>query len=155
RGIALEHLSAFHHRAGRGLGSAAEAISAVCVFRSAHGSDRLRAHAERRPRARARNHLSGKLTGGPGVNMAVLRTYETMSHSQVYSMGAIDLFADARTSKPPRPQAGPPASPVILPLLGEFHFFVTKRVTPPTAVYDPPHEFISWTNRSGFFLFSG
>jgi hypothetical protein len=83
--------------------------------------------------------------------MAVIHTYERISHSPVYSMGAIDLFADARTTKP----ADSKLRPVVPPLLGEFRFFVTDRLTPPVAFYDPPFEFISWSNRSGFFLFSG
>jgi hypothetical protein len=85
------------------------------------------------------------------VSMAVIRTYETISHSPVYSMGAIDLFAEAQTAKP----ADSKLKPVVPPLLGEFRFFVTDRLTPPAAAYDPPFEFISWSNRSGFFLFSG
>lgn len=58
--------------------------------------------------------------------------------------GATDLFAAARTN----PKSVPP-------LLGEVSFLITKRVTAPAATYDPPLEFITLNNRSGYFLFPG
>jgi|SRR6266404_3341356 len=76
--------------------------------------------------------------------MAVPRTYERFAHTPVYATAGIDKFAAARL----------PAGE-IPPVLGEVTFFVTGRVTAPAATYDPPRELISWTNRSGFFLFSG
>ncbi|MEK6279409.1 MAG: hypothetical protein AABN95_03570 [Acidobacteriota bacterium] len=76
--------------------------------------------------------------------MAVLRNYERYIQTSAWVLGGIDLFAAARTTKKEVP-----------PILGEVNFFITRRLTPPVAVYDPPLEFISTTNPSGYFLFPG
>jgi hypothetical protein len=85
------------------------------------------------------------------VSMAVIQTYERINHGLLYSMGGIDLFAGERSAKP----AGPILKPIVPPLLGAFRFYITHRLTAPVAAYEPPYELISWSNRSGFFLFSG
>jgi hypothetical protein len=56
----------------------------------------------------------------------------------------MDLFAAAQTARTAVP-----------PVLGAVNFFVTERLTAPANTYDPPLEFVSWTNPSGYFLFSG
>lgn len=76
--------------------------------------------------------------------MAGERIYERFNHASTWVLGAMDLFAAARTQKT-----------VIPPILGAVRFFVTERLTNPASTYDPPLEFVSWTNPSGFFLFSG
>ena len=76
--------------------------------------------------------------------MAVERIYERFNHASTWILGALDLFAAARTTKTTVP-----------PILGAVNFFVTQRVTAPANTYDPPLEFVSWTNPSGYFLFSG
>jgi hypothetical protein len=76
--------------------------------------------------------------------MTIERTYERFTHSITWVLGAIDLFAAARLSKKGVP-----------PILGDVNFLLTKRLSAPVADYDPPLELISWTNSSGYFLFSG
>lgn len=76
--------------------------------------------------------------------MAVVRTYEQFTQTPSFAIGAIDSFALLRSTRNQIPR-----------VLGEVKFFVTRRVSPPAVVYDPPLELVSWTNRSGFFLFSG
>lgn len=76
--------------------------------------------------------------------MAVVRTYEQFTHTQSFAIGAKDSFALLRSTKNQIPQ-----------VLGEFKFLVTRRVSPPAIVFDPPLELVSFTNRSGFFIFSG
>ena len=77
--------------------------------------------------------------------MSVARTYEQITHTGAQLVrGAIDQFAAARITRGRVP-----------PVLGEVNFFITRRLTPPAVTYEPPLELISWTNRSGFFLFSG
>jgi len=76
--------------------------------------------------------------------MAVVRTYEQFTHTPSFAMGGIDSFALLRNTKGQVPR-----------VLGEVRFFVTRRVSAPAQVYDPPLELISWANRSGFFLFTG
>jgi hypothetical protein len=66
-------------------------------------------------------------------------------------MAAIDDFALARSSRDVRDATRPSKIPTVL---GEVSFFVTNRVSPPVK-YDPPLELVHWTNRSGFFGFSG
>ena len=76
--------------------------------------------------------------------MAVERIYERFNHASTWILGALDLFAAARTPKTAVP-----------PILGAVNFFVTERLTAPGNTYDPPLEFVSRTNPSGYFLFSG
>ncbi len=76
--------------------------------------------------------------------MAVVRTYEQFTHTPSFALGGIDSFALLRSTKGQIPR-----------VLGEVSFLVTRRVSPPAQVYDPPLELITWTNRSGFFLFNG
>lgn len=76
--------------------------------------------------------------------MAVVRTYEQFTNTPAFAIGGIDSFALLRSTKNEIPA-----------VLGEVRFFVTRRVSPPAVVYDPPLELVSWKNRSGFFLFSG
>lgn len=76
--------------------------------------------------------------------MAVVRTYEQFTHTPSFAIGGRDSFAMLRSTRNQIP-----------PVLGEVRFFVTRRVSPPAVVYDPPLEAVSWTNRSGFFLFNG
>jgi hypothetical protein len=56
----------------------------------------------------------------------------------------MDLFAAVQTAKTAVP-----------PILGGVNFFVMERLSGPVNTYDPPLEFVSWTNPSGYFLFSG
>jgi len=76
--------------------------------------------------------------------MAIVRTYEQFTHTPSFALGGIDSFALLRNTKGQIPR-----------IVGEVKFFVTRRVSPPAEVYDPPLELINWTNRSGFFLFNG
>jgi hypothetical protein len=76
--------------------------------------------------------------------MAVVRTYEQFTHTPSFALGGIDSLAFTRSTKGQIP-----------PVLGEVKFFITRRVSPPLQTFDPPLELIHWTNRSGFFLFSG
>jgi hypothetical protein len=70
--------------------------------------------------------------------------YERFTHTSAFALGAVDLFAAARTTKGQ-----------VTAILGEVDFLLTERLTPPAVTYEPPLEFVSWINRGGFFLFSG
>ena len=76
--------------------------------------------------------------------MAVVRTYEQFTNTPTFAIGGRDGLAMLRSTRNQIPE-----------VLGEFRFFVTRRVSPPVVVYDPPLELVSLKNRSGFFLFSG
>ena len=76
--------------------------------------------------------------------MAVVRTYEQLTHTPSFALGGIDSFALLRSTSGQIPR-----------VLGEVRFLLTRRISAPAQVYDPPLELIQWTNRSGFFLFSG
>lgn len=76
--------------------------------------------------------------------MTVVNTYERFFHTSSWVLGAIDLFAAVRVTKIEVP-----------PVLGDVNFFITRRLSAPAAVYEPPLELISLTNSSGYFLFSG
>jgi hypothetical protein len=76
--------------------------------------------------------------------MTLVRSYERFNHAGTWILGAIDLFAAVRTSKTTVP-----------PILGAVKFFIVRRLTAPATTYETPLEFISWTNPSGYFLFSG
>lgn len=76
--------------------------------------------------------------------MAVVRTYEQFTNTPSFAIGGRDSFAMLRSTRNQIP-----------PVLGEVKFFVTRRLSPPAIVYDPPLELVSWRNRSGFFLFTG
>jgi hypothetical protein len=76
--------------------------------------------------------------------MTIVQSYEKFSHSITWVLGALDLFAAARLTKKAVP-----------PVLGDVNFLLTKRLTAPLTIYEPPLELISWTNASGYFLFSG
>jgi hypothetical protein len=86
------------------------------------------------------------------VNTVMTRDFEVFHPSTFYAMGAIDLFAAARLPKDPNDPARPARIP---PILGDFKFFVTKRVSPPQRDYQPPLEFVTSTNPGGFILLSG
>lgn len=76
--------------------------------------------------------------------MTIMRSYERFSHQSTWVLGALDLFAAARMTKKAIP-----------PVLGDVSFIITRRLSAPATVYDPPLELVSWTNASGYFLFSG
>jgi|SRR5215213_1562097 len=76
--------------------------------------------------------------------MTIVQSYKRFSHAITWVLGALDLFAAARLTKKAVP-----------PVLGDVNFLLTKRLSVPSAVYEPPLELVSWTNASGYFLFSG
>jgi hypothetical protein len=86
------------------------------------------------------------------VNPIVTADFEVFQPSTVYAMGAIDLFAAARL---PRDAHNPARPARIPPILGDFRFLLTKRVSVPQRDYQPPLEFVTTTNPGGFILLSG
>jgi hypothetical protein len=76
--------------------------------------------------------------------MAVVQTYERFTPPAVFSMAARDRFAEARQLANSVP-----------PILGEATLYLTERLSAPALVFDPPLEFLSLRNGSGFFLLSG
>jgi hypothetical protein len=86
------------------------------------------------------------------VNPIVTGDFEVFKLATVYAMGGIDLFAAARL---PKDAQNPPRPARIPPLLGDFKFLVTNRISPPPRDYEPPLEFVTSTNPGGFILLSG
>jgi len=86
------------------------------------------------------------------VNPTVTRDFEVFKPASVYATGAIDLFAAARL---PRDAQNPARPARIPPILGDFKFLLTKRVSAPQRDYQPSLEFVTSTNPGGFILLSG
>src|SRR5690242_8950469 len=76
--------------------------------------------------------------------MAIVQSYERLTPSTLFSMAARDRFAEARQLANSVP-----------PLLGEANLYLTERLSVPALVFDPPLEFVSLRNGSGFFLLYG
>lgn len=86
------------------------------------------------------------------MNPIVTRDFEAFKASTQYAMGAIDRFAAARLPRDPQNPGRPARIP---PVLGDFQFLVTKRISDPQRDYQPPLLFITSTNPGGFILLSG
>ena len=86
------------------------------------------------------------------MNPIVTRDFETYKASSLYAVGAIDLFAAARLPQDPQNPGRPARIP---PVLGDFQFLVTKRISAPQRDYQPPLLFVTSTNPGGFILLSG
>jgi hypothetical protein len=86
------------------------------------------------------------------LNPIVTRDFETFKGSTLYAKGAIDLFAAARLPQDPQNPGRPARIP---PVLGDFRFLVTRRISAPQRDYQPPLLFVTSTNPGGFILLSG
>jgi hypothetical protein len=76
--------------------------------------------------------------------VAVAARYERVTHTPIYALGVVDVFARETHTVGPFP-----------PVLGELRFLMTRRLGPAPEDFTPPREMVTARNRGGFFLFSG
>src|SRR5260370_34038395 len=107
------------------------------------GADGRRERTASRSSPRAERAVQREAGGGHRVNPIVTRDFEVFKPASVYATGAIDLFAAARLSR----EAQNPARPArIPPILGDFKFLLTKRVSAPQRDYQPSLAFLTAPN---------